>query len=482
MIPIPDAWPTPILAATIEANRPFFQSRHVLVTGAFGFVGGHLTRALHESGAEVTALDRDTSSERGALLNLTGLRETVTVVEADVTNRSQLQEIIAHGDYDFIFHLAAAAPTVDKALYDPYDIVQTNTLGFVHIAEAVRHLPFAKRPVILLASTDKVYGDARHEKPNSTYQEDEVTKHSLGIYDAAKLSAEIVATTYRHALGVPTIVLRLCNLFGPYDFNYNLRLIPKALCNIFRDEEAPDLYFNAMEHYRDYLYIDDAIRALLLLARHEKCRGGVYNLPGIRYAATPDILREVIDLVGDLQGEAKARNTADPFARLRWNHSIHIAKSDPRPAIGFKPRMDGRRLYEEIGFEPEVVYRTALSHTIFYYYWYFTQIAPGPPHAPLSKDKAAAEPPVVVSAPAIAFQVVKPQALDQDKSPATTSGQASSTPAPLYETLGPRQPLSFIQEEEEAEETIEETPSPDETPQTGERQPYVTVYKLDERN
>ena len=76
-----------------------------------------------------------------------------------------------------------------------------------------------------------------------------------GVYDSAKLAADIFAGTYHKALGVPTIVLRMCNLFGPYDFNIDYRLIPKALRNIFRDGEVPELYLNALEHYRDYIFV-----------------------------------------------------------------------------------------------------------------------------------------------------------------------------------------------------------------------------------
>src|SRR5690606_35931357 len=130
--------------------------------------------------------------------------------------------------------------------------------------EAVRLLPAEQRPVIIYSSTDKVYGEAEI----LPYTENSLLG-GVGVYDAAKLAADIFAGTYDKALGVSTIVLRMCNLFGPYDFNCDYRLIPKALRNILRDGRAPELYSASQEHFRDYCYVEDAVRAFLLLAQRE---------------------------------------------------------------------------------------------------------------------------------------------------------------------------------------------------------------------
>ena len=147
------------MRATLKENRAFFAGKRALVTGAFGFVGGHLARALYELGVAVTALDLDCASTRDAQLNLTGLREKMRVVEADITNRDAMRELIAEGDFDFVFHLAAGATTIEKAIGDPYGTILANTMGFVNLAEGARLLPQEKRPVIIYASTDKVYGE-----------------------------------------------------------------------------------------------------------------------------------------------------------------------------------------------------------------------------------------------------------------------------------------------------------------------------------
>ena len=196
----------------------------------------------------------------------------------------------------------------------------------------------------------------------------------VGVYDAAKLSADIFAATYHKALGVPTIVLRMCNLFGPYDFNIDYRLIPKAMRNVFRDREAPELYLNALEHFRDYLFVEDAARAFIHLARNEKCRGRVYNLPGAHYAATPDVLREVVETVGTMQDEAPPEGV---FAQHRWDRGIRTVPSDPSLIVISKQHLDGSRIGREAGFFPATDFYDGVRRTIEFYRWYFLQYAPG---------------------------------------------------------------------------------------------------------
>jgi nucleoside-diphosphate-sugar epimerase len=363
---IPDCWPSAPLRDTMRRQHPFWKGRKALVTGAFGFLGGHLCRALLAAGCEVTALDKCTSLARDSQLNLTGLRDHLTVVEADITDRAAMEELVQGGRFDFIFHLAAGATVIEKALNAPYDTIMANTMGFVNLAEAARLLPEKQRPVILYSSTDKVYGEAKV----LPYTE-ESDLGGVGVYDSAKLAGDIFAGTYHKALGVPTIVLRMCNLFGPYDFNIDYRLIPKALRNIFRDGQAPELYLNALEHFRDYIYVEDAARAFLVLAKNAACRGRVYNLPGIHHAATPDVLTTVTEAVAKMQDEELERHPASAFAHHKWSRSIRVVPSDPKLIVISKQHLDGTRIREEAGFEPQVSFRDGLRSTIKFYSWLF---------------------------------------------------------------------------------------------------------------
>lgn len=366
---IADSWPSPALAEAIDRDREFWTGKRALITGAFGFVGGHLTRALHAAGAEVTALDCDTRPAHGSQIDLAGLREKLDVVEADITDRARMTEIVHRGRYDFIFHLAAGATTVEKAMHDPYATILANTMGFVNLAEAARLLPTDQRPVLLYSSTDKVYGES-DELP---YDEEKSELRGVGVYDAAKLAADIFSSTYHQALGLETIVLRMCNLFGPYDFNTDYRLIPKAMRNIFRSHEAPELYFGSLQHHRDYLYVEDAARAFMALAREPKCRGLVFNLPGVHYSPTPEILRDVVDMIATLQADAQ-RSGGDPrLANLIWNRYIRLTHTVSGVVTISKQHLSGTKIKNIAGFTPSVSFQDGLRRTILFYFWYFNQ-------------------------------------------------------------------------------------------------------------
>ena len=108
------------MRAAIRESRNFWSGKRALVTGACGFLGGHICRALCVAGAVVTALDCDASTTRDSQLNATGLREHLTVVEANIVDREAMQNLIAESDFDFIFHIAAGATVIKKALNSPY--------------------------------------------------------------------------------------------------------------------------------------------------------------------------------------------------------------------------------------------------------------------------------------------------------------------------------------------------------------------------
>lgn len=410
---IPDSWPGPALRATIEESRSQFAGRRVLVTGACGFVGGHLARALHAAGAIVTALDKDISPSRGCQLDLTGLRHQLNMVQADITDRAAMAELVKNGDFSHIFHLAAGATTVEKAMTDPYGTIMANTMGFVNLAEGARLLPVAKRPVVIYSSTDKVYGEAE-ELPYT----EEHDLGGVGVYDAAKLCADILAGTYHKALGVPTIVLRMCNIFGPYDLNFDYRLIPKAMRNIFRDGESPELYMNSLEHFRDYLFVEDAVRAYFHIARCEGCRGRVYNLPGTHYAATPDVLRDIVTHIGTLQDEAAFEAPHSALAQHAWNRSIRVVPSDPNLITISKQHLDGTRILKEAHFEPQSGFRDGLAATAEFYLWYFSHVAPRQTPAPESPRETPRTEPAfhtTYTDDGLPVHVLNPHALLRDK-------------------------------------------------------------------
>ena len=349
------------------ALREAFASKRALVTGAFGFLGSHTARRLAEYGARVTALDIRARASRPCLLNDPSLRlrSRLDVEPVDMTSSASVREVVRRGRFDFVFHFAAYATVIEKAMAEPFQTVEANTMACVNLLEALRLC--RRRPeAVLLASTDKVYGDAG----GAAYDEERTPLRGIGVYDSAKLAADLFARTYHEAYGLPTIVLRMCNIFGPYDFNTRYRLVPKTLEGLYGPGplRAPSLYRDSARHRRDYLYVDDAVRAFLLLAREPRCRGDVFNLRPCRNVSTPGMLRSLH------AAAVRVERSLDPSrARAIARHGVRLQdrKGDACLVTIARQHLRSRKLVEATGFRPEVGFEDALERTVrFYRGWY----------------------------------------------------------------------------------------------------------------
>ncbi|MEY4576095.1 MAG: hypothetical protein RL701_798 [Pseudomonadota bacterium] len=345
----------------------YYEGKNALVTGGFGFVGGHMTKALVELGVNVTVFDVNTDAKRDSLLNEQGgqLRDKVTIITGDLSEARAVHDAIGGGNFHFIFNFAAYATVIEKAVENPYETIQANTIGLVNVLECARGLKL--RPTrIFHASTDKVYG----EMDGEPYDEEKTPLRGIGVYDGAKLAADVFARTYHEVFGLPTVVLRMCNIFGPYDFNTGYRLVPRAMRNLYAEAQpkGPELYFDAIEHWRDYLHVDDCIRAILLLGFRHECRGEVFNLAATKYASTPEMLKAVVQVAYEIEREHDMQRAEAILAngiavKVRLDStSVHAIK---------KQRLNGDKLTRLTGFEPviglvEGLERTARAYRAFY--------------------------------------------------------------------------------------------------------------------
>ncbi|NUQ71971.1 MAG: NAD(P)-dependent oxidoreductase [Polyangiaceae bacterium] len=347
--------------------QEYYRGKTVLITGGFGFVGSHVVKRLVDYGAQVTVLDLRTDSERPSLINdrVHKLREKVRIETGDVGNAEFLRSFLSAEQFRLIFHFAAFATVIERAVEQPYDTIQANTMGLVNVLEAARQ---AQVPpdMILFSSTDKVYGELDGEH----YEEDSTPLRGVGVYDAAKLAADVFSKTYYTVFGVPVVVLRMCNLFGPHDYNIDFRLVPKAMKSIFAREKpaAPELYFDAIHHFRDYLYIEDAVRAALLLGYFPRCRGEVYNLLGCQYISTPDMLSQVIEIATKVE-----RHYDDKRAELIRQNGFTVKVKSPGSRLMpiKKQHLNGAKLTKATGFEPSIEFTEGLAKTVRFYREYF---------------------------------------------------------------------------------------------------------------
>lgn len=223
------------------------KDRRVLVTGATGFIGSWLSERLVRQGNHVTALVRPDSRRRCCIQHLEG---DLDVVYGDIRDRDLVAGIVS--DKEVIFHLAAITQVI-KSVRDPVETFSVNLQGTINLLEAMRRSDQGQ--VLIFTSTDKVYGEPIRLPITE--------KHPLlgkSPYDASKIAAERAAYVYFRTYGIPVLISRSSNVYGGRDLNF-LRAVPDFVCSAVLGEKI--LARGSGRHVRDYVYIDDAVAALL---------------------------------------------------------------------------------------------------------------------------------------------------------------------------------------------------------------------------
>jgi UDP-glucuronate 4-epimerase len=227
----------------------------ILVTGAAGFIGFHLSQRLLSQGHEVVGLDNlneyyDVSLKQARLKQLEG-HPNFRFIKADLADRRQMEEIFRSERYERVFHLAAQAG-VRYSLTNPHVYIESNLVGFLHILEGCRQ---AQVPHLIYASSSSVYG-ANTQMPFSVHDR---VDHPVSLYAATKKANELMAHTYSHLYRIPTTGLRFFTVYGPWGRpDMALFLFSKAIL-----EGKPIELFNFGKMERDFTYIDDIVEGVV---------------------------------------------------------------------------------------------------------------------------------------------------------------------------------------------------------------------------
>jgi UDP-glucuronate 4-epimerase len=229
----------------------------VLVTGAAGFIGFHLTQKLSLLGYAVTGYDNlndyyDVTLKKSRLAILQSIPD-FQFVEGDLTDRDKLNDLFENHDFDFVVNLAAQAG-VRYSLTNPHAYLESNLHGFLNILEACRH---NKIKHLIYASSSSVYG-ANKKMPFSVYNN---VDHPISLYAASKKSNELMAHTYSALYNLPTTGLRFFTVYGPYGRpDMALFIFTKAIL-----EGKPIDIYNYGKMKRDFTYVDDIVEGITRL-------------------------------------------------------------------------------------------------------------------------------------------------------------------------------------------------------------------------
>jgi CDP-glucose 4,6-dehydratase len=311
--------------------------RSVLVTGAYGLVGSWLVKALLDAGARVVAVRRDQTAV--SPLALLGLAQRVDVIHGDICAEGLIARALAEYEVDSVFHLAAQT-LVGTANRAPLTTFESNIRGTWTVLEACRLLRVER---VIVASSDKAYG--RQER--LPYREDQPLD-PVYPYDVSKAACDMLARSYWHTFEVPVAVTRLANVYGGADPNRS-RLVPEAVCAalsarppILRSDGSPE---------RDFLYVEDAVRAYLAVWRalgRGEGAGEAFNAG----AGTPHAVLDVVRLICGLSGSSVApeiRGEGVPHGEIdrQW--------------------LDCTKLRDLTGWQPSVTLEEGLRRTVHWY-------------------------------------------------------------------------------------------------------------------
>jgi dTDP-glucose 4,6-dehydratase len=257
--------------------------QRVLVTGAAGFIGRHLTAQLVELGAQVTAFVRyNSEGGRRDFFARDGSRTPVRVIAGDIKDYHGVHQAVA--GQDVVLHLAALIG-IPYSYVHPFDYVQTNIEGTTHILNACRAHGTAR---VMVTSTSEVYGTARYVPID-----EEHPLQAQSPYAATKIAADQLALSYYRAFDLPVSLVRPFNTFGP---GQSMRaVIPTIVAQGLRGNVVR---LGALTPRRDLTYVEDTAAGMIAVAASPACIGQVVNLGAGRDMSIGELAERILQLMG----------------------------------------------------------------------------------------------------------------------------------------------------------------------------------------
>ena len=301
----------------------FWAHKTVVVAGATGFLGGWLVRVLLEQGAKVISIVR--APKHRSQLSLENLLDRTTVERGSVCDSTFVSHVFERHPVDVFFHAAYGAD-VNRVLEEPLECFRSSVASTWLILDTIRR----KRPscVSVISSSDKAYGTQALPYCESS------ALTPLHPYEVAKASQDLAAQSFGKIYGLPVAITRCGNFFGPFDFNFT-RLLPSACLSLARGE--PPMLRSDGRATRDFVYIEDAAEAQLLLARRLAEDSSLYGEAFNFSYGEPIAVREVLRRLSDLSG-LDVTPVVTNSVRSEIRH-MHLSSEKAASRLGWRPRI-----------------------------------------------------------------------------------------------------------------------------------------------
>lgn len=304
----------------------------ILVTGGAGFIGSHLVDQLIAAGERVTVLD---DFSIGKAENLYEANETgaLRVVRGSILNERAIDD--AMEDCDRVFHLAVQC--VRRSLGNPRESHEVNATGTLNVLEAARRHAIQR---LLYCSSSEVYGNSS----SGLLHEDETPCRPVTVYGGAKLAGELYAEAYYQTYGLPTLVVRPFNAYGPRAHERGIRaeVIPRFVIRVLNG--LSPVIFGDGSNARDFTYVTEVARGLALACASDRLVGRRVNIAYGRMVAISEVARTVMRVCGrnDLNSQTRAPRPGD----------VHVLHADTR------------RAKEVMGYRAEIVFEDGIHRYV----------------------------------------------------------------------------------------------------------------------
>jgi len=336
-------------------------SKRCIVTGAAGFIGSALARLLlKETDAHVLVVDKLTYAGVPESLKEAGLDpETLAssnprlqFLKADVCDQAKMDEAFRSFKPDTIFHLAAESH-VDRSIDGPGEFIRTNILGTATLLQSAlaywRGLDESAKAAFRFQhiSTDEVYGTLGDD--GFFTEKTPYSPHSP--YSASKASSDHLVRAWHDTYGLPVLITNCSNNYGPYHFPE--KLIPLVILNCLESKSLP--VYGKGANVRDWLYVEDHARALLLV-NEKGVSGQTYNVGGHNERTNLEVVKTVCAILDELRPRANGSK-----------YESLISYVADRPGHDLRYAIDPDKLMNELGWRPRENFATGIRKTVQWY-------------------------------------------------------------------------------------------------------------------
>ncbi|MFL2105198.1 GDP-mannose 4,6-dehydratase [Desemzia sp. FAM 23991] len=334
--------------------------KRILVTGAAGFIGYHLSEQLIKEGHEVIGIDNlndyyDINLKNNRLSKIKN-EALFTFIEMDISNKEKIEGVFQEYNPSLVINLAAQAG-VRYSIENPDVYIQSNVIGFYNILEACRHHSIEH---LLYASSSSVYGSNK----KVPFEETDFVDNPVSLYAATKKSNELMAHTYSHLYNIPTTGLRFFTVYGPMGrpdmayFGFTNKFFNSEPIHIFNNGDFDN------DLYRDFTYIDDIVTGISRLLNHppvktsDQTPHSVFNIGN----NNPEKLMVFINSLEQALSNSLGR-------KVEFEKIYEPIKPGDVPAT----YASTDKLQKEIGFKPETTIQEGLQKFTDWYVEYYNK-------------------------------------------------------------------------------------------------------------